>query len=78
MRLLLITSLAALALGFLALVAKAPRPEEPQTPMQSSLCAGCERAIVERERRPCPACGSINRIVFATARDRVGTADRVQ
>jgi hypothetical protein len=30
---------------------------------QSSRCAGCDTPIIERRRRPCPRCGSRNRVI---------------
>lgn len=65
---------AAIAAAALAGVAASP---DTRPPAQTSLCAGCERPITEVERRPCPDCGSMNRLIVATAHDRVAVSDRV-
>jgi rubrerythrin len=48
-----------------------PRPQDAR-------CSGCGRTLRERRRKPCPACGSLNRIIErgwcegSTATDRMG------
>lgn len=64
------------AMGGLAIGLVAAAAAAPPVPLQASLCSGCARPITERTRRPCPSCGSMNRLVIATADDRVATADR--
>ncbi len=46
-------------------------------PKQRSFCAGCKKEIVERKRRPCPDCGSLNRVVARSAEDNFPVADKV-
>lgn len=46
-------------------------------PKQRSACAKCGEPIVERKRRPCPGCGSYNRVIARTATDSVPVADKV-
>lgn len=46
-------------------------------PKQRSFCSGCQRAIVERKRKPCPDCGSLNRIVARSADDAMPVSDKV-
>lgn len=46
-------------------------------PKQRSLCAKCKRPIVERKRKPCPDCGSLNRIVARFVDDRWVVSDKV-
>lgn len=45
-------------------------------PKQRSVCAGCQRSIVERKRKPCPDCGSMNRIVARITEDALPVSDR--
>ena len=45
-------------------------------PVQVSQCSVCLRQLRERTRKPCPTCGSINRIVSVTAHDRITAADK--
>lgn len=47
-------------------------------PAQTSTCSGCGRRITERHRRPCTACGSINRIVGVSVGDSIALSDRVR
>jgi rRNA maturation endonuclease Nob1 len=46
-------------------------------PKQRSICAKCQRPIVERRRKPCPDCGSLNRIVARSVSDQMVTDDKV-
>jgi rRNA maturation endonuclease Nob1 len=46
-------------------------------PKQRSMCAKCRRPIVERKRKPCPECGSLNRIVSRTVDDQTVARDNV-
>jgi len=46
-------------------------------PKQRSLCAKCQRPIVERRRKPCPDCGSLNRIVARSVDDQTAARDNV-
>ena len=46
-------------------------------PKQRSNCAKCGEAVVERKRKPCPACGSLSRIISRTATDEMPVADKV-
>ena len=46
-------------------------------PKQRSQCAKCDRPIVERRRKPCPSCGSLNRVISRSVDDAVGAADKV-
>jgi len=46
-------------------------------PKQRSLCAKCQRPIVERKRKPCPDCGSLNRIVARSVADAMPVYDKV-
>ena len=46
-------------------------------PKQRSVCAVCQRPIVERKRKPCPDCGSLNRIISRTAEDTMPIRDKV-
>ena len=45
-------------------------------PKQRSLCAKCQRPIVERRRKPCPDCGSLNRIVARAIEDGMTARDK--
>lgn len=45
-------------------------------PKQAAICAGCGRVVIERDRKPCPDCRSINRIIGRTASDGVGVKDK--
>ena len=45
-------------------------------PKQRSLCK-CARPIVERKRKPCPDCGSLNRVIARTADDAMPVSDKV-
>lgn len=45
-------------------------------PKQRSMCAGCQRPIVERKRKPCPDCGSLARIIARSIDDRMAAEDR--
>lgn len=38
-----------------------------RTPKQDVRCAGCSLAFTERKRKPCPVCGSLNRILVRSA-----------
>ena len=44
-------------------------------PKQRSNCAKCGRTIVERKRKPCPDCGSLNRAINRTADDAMPLRD---
>ena len=46
-------------------------------PKQRSQCAKCGRPIVERKRKPCPSCGSLNRVIARCADDAVGANDKL-
>jgi hypothetical protein len=46
-------------------------------PKQRSNCAKCGRAIVERKRKPCPDCGSLNRAIARSADDAMTPSDQV-
>jgi hypothetical protein len=46
-------------------------------PKQRSVCAKCERPIVERKRKPCTDCGSLNRIVARSVEDTMPLDDKV-
>ena len=46
-------------------------------PKQRSECAKCGEPIVERKRKPCPECGSLNRVIARAADDKVPVADKV-
>jgi Zn finger protein HypA/HybF involved in hydrogenase expression len=46
-------------------------------PKQRCQCAKCDRPIVERKRKPCPDCGSLNRVIARTADDAVGANDKL-
>jgi Zn finger protein HypA/HybF involved in hydrogenase expression len=46
-------------------------------PKQRSLCAKCQRPIVERRRKPCPRCGSLNRTVVRSVEDAMPIRDKV-
>lgn len=46
-------------------------------PKQRSECAKCRRAIVERKRKPCPSCGSLNRVIARSADDAMPVSDNL-
>ena len=46
-------------------------------PKQRSLCAKCKRPIVERKRKPCPDCGSLNRVITRSADDAMPLSDKL-
>jgi hypothetical protein len=46
-------------------------------PRQSSRCAVCDAPITERRRRPCPACGSRNRVIRVGWHEAVASHDRM-
>jgi RNA polymerase subunit RPABC4/transcription elongation factor Spt4 len=46
-------------------------------PKQRSNCAKCARPIVERKRKPCPDCGSLNRVIARSLTDDMPVADKV-
>jgi hypothetical protein len=46
-------------------------------PKQRSECAKCRRPIVERKRKPCPSCGSLNRVISRTVDDQTAARDSV-
>jgi hypothetical protein len=46
-------------------------------PVQASECVGCGLRISERRRRPCPVCGSINRVIRVGWAEAVVSQDRV-
>ena len=46
-------------------------------PKQRSDCSKCGRPIVERRRKPCPSCGSLNRVIARVAVDELPVADKV-
>jgi RNA polymerase subunit RPABC4/transcription elongation factor Spt4 len=46
-------------------------------PKQRSLCAKCQRPIVERRRKPCPDCGSLNRVIARSVEDAMPVSDKV-
>lgn len=46
-------------------------------PKQRSVCATCRAPIVERKRKPCPNCGSLNRAIVRSADDRIPIRDKV-
>ena len=46
-------------------------------PKQRSLCAGCRKPIVERKRKPCAYCGSLNRVIARSADDVFPVSDKV-
>lgn len=46
-------------------------------PKQRAACAKCGGPIVERKRKPCPECGSLNRVIARTADDLMPVADKV-
>jgi uncharacterized Zn finger protein (UPF0148 family) len=45
-------------------------------PMTESFCSKCGRFIVQRTRKPCPTCGSMNRVINREALDKMGLADK--
>jgi hypothetical protein len=45
-------------------------------PKQRSHCK-CGQPIVERRRKPCPSCGSLNRVISRTVADDMPVADKV-
>jgi RNA polymerase subunit RPABC4/transcription elongation factor Spt4 len=46
-------------------------------PKQRSVCAKCQRPIVERKRKPCPQCGSLNRVIARSVEDTMPLDDKV-
>lgn len=46
-------------------------------PKQRAMCAKCGTALVERKRKPCPECGSLNRVIARTATDELPVSDKV-
>jgi hypothetical protein len=46
-------------------------------PKQRSNCAKCDRPIVERKRKPCPSCGSLNRVISRSVEDAMPVSDKV-
>jgi hypothetical protein len=42
----------------------------------ASLCKGCGRLIIERDRKPCGKCGCLNRVVARTTTESIGAPDR--
>jgi len=45
-------------------------------PLQEASCAFCGLVLVERHRRPCPRCGSLNRNLVRTATETLGALDK--
>jgi predicted RNA-binding Zn-ribbon protein involved in translation (DUF1610 family) len=46
-------------------------------PKQRSQCVKCGQPIVERKRKPCPKCGSLNRTISRSIEDAIPIRDKV-